>query len=225
MRNLAIIPARGGSKRIPKKNIKDFFGKPIISYSIKVALDSGLFNEVMVSTDSIEIAEIAKKYNAKVPFLRSSTKSNDYCGLADVIIEVLEEYKKAGIEFDNICCILATAPFISKNSLTQSYKKLNENNFDSIFPVIKYSFPIQRALQFDKEKIQMIWPENLMTRSQDLTPSFHDAGLFYWIKKDILLSEKKLWTNNSTAIEISEKEAQDIDTFSDWEKAEIKYNK
>jgi N-acylneuraminate cytidylyltransferase len=191
MRNLAIIPARGGSKRIPKKNIKDFFGKPIISYSIKVALDSGLFNEVMVSTDSIEIAEIAKKYNAKVPFLRSSTKSNDYCGLADVIIEVLEEYKKAGIEFDNICCILATAPFISKNSLTQSYKKLNENNFDSIFPVIKYSFPIQRALQFDKEKIQMIWPENLMTRSQDLTPSFHDAGLFYWIKKDILLSEKK----------------------------------
>jgi N-acylneuraminate cytidylyltransferase len=215
MNNLAIIPARGGSKRIPKKNIKDFLGKPIISYSIRTAINSGLFDEIMVSTDDIEIAEIAKKYDAEVPFFRSKEKSNDYFGLADVVIEVLEQYKEYGKEFDNVCCILATAPFINREMLVQSFKKLCENNFDSVFSVVKYSFPIQRAMQFN--------PENMTKRSQDLTTSFHDAGLFYWIKSEVLLTKKKLWTENTGAIIISEQETQDIDTIEDWEIAEIKY--
>lgn len=223
MTNLAIIPARGGSKRIPRKNIKDFLGKPIIAYSIEAALKSNLFDEVMVSTNDKEIADIAKGYDAKVPFYRSKEKSNDFFGLADVAVEVLEKHRGYGKKFDNVCCILATAPFINRKMLTQSYNKLNENNFDSVFPVVKYSFPIQRAMHFDDIKIQMIWPENMTKRSQDLTTSFHDAGLFYWIKSEILLTEKKLWTENTGAIIISEHETQDIDTNEDWEIAETKY--
>ncbi len=223
MNNIAIIPARGGSKRIPKKNIKDFLGKPIIAYSIETALKSSLFSEVMVSTDDKEIAETAMKYGAMVPFFRSKEKSNDFSGLAEVVIEVLEKYKESGKVFDNVCCILATAPFISKDDITESFTKLRESNFDSVFPVVKYSFPIQRAMQFDGDNIKMIWPENMAKRSQDLESSFHDAGLFYWIKSNIVIEKKTMWTNNTTAIEISGQTAQDIDTFDDWEIAEMKY--
>ncbi len=222
-KNIAIIPARGGSKRIPRKNIKDFLGKPIIAYSIEAALQSKLFDEIMVSTDDNEIAEIAKQYGAKVPFFRNEKTANDYAGLADVIIEVLEQYKNQNIEFKNVCCILATAPFITENELINSFHKLKDSNFDSIFPVVRYSFPIQRAMQFAEDNIKMIWPENLTKRSQDLTPSFHDAGLFYWTKTNIVLKHKKLWTDNTTAIEISESKAQDIDTEEDWYLAELKY--
>ena len=223
MNNIAIIPARGGSKRIPKKNIKDFLGKPIIAYSIETALKSGLFSEIMVSTDDKEIAETAMKYGAKVPFFRSKEKSNDFSGLAEVVIEVLEKYKESGQDFDNVCCILATAPFISKDDITESFTNLRKSNFDSIFPIVKYSFPIQRAMQFTNNNIEMIWPENMIKRSQDLESSFHDAGLFYWIKSNIVIEKKTLWTNNTTAIEISEQKAQDIDTIDDWEIAEMKY--
>lgn len=223
IKNIAIIPARGGSKRIPKKNIRNFLGKPIIAYSIDAAIKSNLFDEIMVSTDDKEIAKIAIKYGAKVPFYRSEKTANDYAGLAEVIIEVLEQYKKQNIEFENVCCILATAPFITKSDLLQSFTKLENSNFDSVFPVVKYSFPIQRAMQFDENQIKLIWPENLTKRSQDLKPSFHDAGLFYWAKTNIVLKQKKLWTDNTTAIEISEQTAQDIDTPEDWKIAELKY--
>lgn len=223
MRNLAIIPARGGSKRIPRKNIKDFLGKPIIAYSIEAALKSNLFDEVMVSTDDMEIAEIAKQYGAKVPFYRNENTANDFAGLAEVIIEVLEHYNTQNIEFNNVCCLLATAPFVSSKDLLNAYAKLENSNFDSIFPVVKYSFPIQRAMQFNGEKINMIWPENLTKRSQDLTPSYHDAGLFYWTKSIVILLQKKLWTDNTTSIEISETKSQDIDTEEDWKIAELKY--
>lgn len=223
MKNLAIIPARGGSKRIPHKNIKSFLGKPIITYSIEAALKSKLFNEVMVSTDDEEIAEIANKYGATMPFYRSKKSSNDHAGLAEVIIEVIENYKKRNIEYDNICCILATAPFLDEILLKEAFSKFSQGNFDSIFPVVKYSFPIQRAMQFKGENINMIWPENRIKRSQDLTPSFHDAGLFYWVKSKVILKEKKLWTVNTSAIEINMHKAQDIDTPEDWEIAELKY--
>jgi pseudaminic acid cytidylyltransferase len=223
IRNIAIIPARGGSKRIPRKNIKLFYGKEIISYSVETALKSNLFEEVMVSTDDAEIAEIAVKYGASVPFLRTPSNSNDVAGISEVIIEVLEKYKSQHINFDNVCCILATAPFLNDQDLKHSYQKLTSSYYDSVFPVVKYSFPIQRAMQFSGNKIQMIWPENKTKRSQDLIPSFHDAGLFYWIKSDIIQKEKTLWTNNASAIEISEQIAQDIDTPEDWEMAELKY--
>ncbi len=222
-KNIAIIPARGGSKRIPQKNIKNFLGKPIIAYSIEAALKSRLFDEVMVSTDDEKIAEVSKKWGAKVPFLRSKENANDYAGIADVLIEVLNEYKNRNIEFENVCCILATAPFIQADDLMDSYSKLLKSIYDSVFPVVRYSFPIQRAMQFEGDKIKMIWPENLITRSQDLTPSFHDAGLFYWIKTNVVLQYKRLWTNNTTAIEIKEEKAQDIDTIEDWKIAELKY--
>ena len=222
-KNIAIIPARGGSKRIPRKNIKDFLGKPIIAYSIEAAIKSNLFDEVMVSTDDKEIAEIAKKYGAKVPFFRSKETANDYAGLTDVIIEVINEYKKKNIEFDNVCCILATATFLTENDIINSYEKLVNSKFDAVFPVVRYGFPIQRAMQFDNENIKMIWPENMTKRSQDLKSSFHDAGLFYWAKTDIVLKQNKLWTDNTTAIEISEQTAQDIDTTEDWQIAELKY--
>lgn len=222
-RNIAIIPARGGSKRIPRKNIKPFLGKPIIAYSIEAALNSGLFDEVMVSTDDEEIAKIAIKYGAKVPFYRSNETANDFTGLAEVIVEVLEQYKSQTEKFDNVCCILATAPFISGSNLVDSYNKLANSQFDAIFPVVKYSFPIQRAMKFDNNKIELIWPDNLTARSQDLEASFHDAGLFYWTKTMIICEQKKLWTNNTTAIEISEQISQDIDTEEDWSIAELKY--
>ena len=223
IKNIAIIPARGGSKRIPKKNIKEFLGKPIIAYSIEIALKSGLFDEVMVSTDDQKIAKIAVKYGAKVPFLRSSKTANDFATIADVVDEVLQNYQDKNIVFDNVCCILATAPFIKKNDLVVSYNKLIDNNFDSVFPVVRYSFPIQRAMQFEGKHIKMIAPENMTKRSQDLTPSFHDAGLFYWIKQDAFLKSKSMWTDNTSAIEISEQKAQDIDTPEDWQLAELKY--
>ena len=222
-KNIAIIPARVGSKRIPQKNIKNFLEKPIIAYSIEAALKSGLFDEVMVSTDDEKIAEVSKKWGAKVPFLRSKENANDYAGIADVLIEVLNEYKNRNIEFENVCCILATAPFIQADDLMDSYIKLLNSMYDSVLPVVRYSFPIQRAMQFEGDKIRMIWPENLITRSQDLTPSFHDAGLFYWVKTNVVLQYKRLWTNNTSAIEISEEKAQDIDTLEDWKIAELKY--
>ncbi len=224
MKNIAIIPARGGSKRIPKKNIKNFLGKPIIAYSIETALQSDLFDEVMVSTDDKEIAEIAIKYGAKVPFFRSQKTSDDFATLSDVVFEVIQTYKnKKQTEFENICCILPTAPFIKIEDLKKSYNKLIASSFDSVFPVVKFNFPIQRAMQFNGEKIQMIWTENLNKRSQDLPGSFHDAGLFYWIKSQVFLKEKKLWTNNTSAIIIDSQKAQDIDTFDDWKIAELKY--
>jgi len=167
-RNIAIIPARGGSKRIPKKNIKHFLGKPIIAYSIEAALQSNLFDEVMVSTDDMEIAEIAQKYGAKVPFLRTKKTADDYATITDVIIEVLANYQQQNIVYDHVCCLLATAPFVTENDLIDSYKKLNSNNFDAVFPVVRYSFPIQRAMQFEGEQIKMIWSKNMNKRSQDL---------------------------------------------------------
>jgi len=216
--NLCIIPARGGSKRIPRKNIKDFLGKPIIAYSIEAALRSGLFSEVMVSTDDEEIANVARQYGAKVPFFRTEKTSDDFATLSDVIEEVKEFYQEKGMRFDNICCVLATAPFVSIQLLQSLYDIMIDKNYDSIRPIVRFSFPIQRALKSVDGKIEMFNPQYLRTRSQDLEAAFHDAGMFYWMKFDDALQG-----DNKGGVEISEKIAQDIDTLDDWAIAEFKF--
>lgn len=223
MSKIAIIPARGGSKRIPKKNSKSFLGKPIIAYSIEAALVSNLFDEVMVSTDDEAIAEIARSYGATVPFLRSDKNADDHAILVDVLLEVLASYKTIGKTFKQVCCILPTAPFVTKQKLQDSFKKLIDNDFDSVFPVLEFSYPIQRALQITNDKVSMVWDAYETARSQDLEKRYHDSGQFYWSKASSLETDKKLFTKNSGAIVISELEAQDIDTETDWKLAEIKY--
>tara|TARA_B110000879_G_scaffold103590_1_gene139806 strand:- start:5705 stop:6400 length:696 start_codon:yes stop_codon:yes gene_type:complete len=224
MSNLCIIPARGGSKRIPKKNIKHFLGKPIIAYSIQVAIDSHLFDEVIVSTDDKEIAVIAKEYGAKVPFLRSEKNANDFATTVDVILEVLDNYKRQAKSFDNICCIYPTAPFVSIKKLSKCLDILKSKSLDSVFPIIQYGFPVQRSMKiFQEDLVRMIQPGHIDTRTQDLEPTYHDAGQFYWLKTDKILLQKKLWTNSSGFIVVSELEAQDIDTETDWKIAELKY--
>lgn len=224
MANLCIIPARGGSKRIPRKNIKDFLGKPIIAYSIETALQSGLFEEVMVSTDDEEIAEVAKRYGAKVPFFRSELTSGDYATTSQVLAEVLEGYRKSGNAFEEACCIYPTAPLIRIERLIEGFAELKAKKARSVFPVVAYSSPIWRALkQTSVGAFEMIWPEHLNSRSQDLEKAYHDAGQWYWFNVERFLTEERIYTDNTSCIVLSEYEVQDIDTAIDWEMAEIKY--
>lgn len=221
MKNLAIIPARGGSKRIPRKNVKEFLGKPIIAYSIEAALKSGLFDEVMVSTDDAEIAAIAKQYGASVPFMRSAETANDYASTEDVLREVLREYKKQGKEFDVLCCLYATAPFVTVENLQKACEQVGDT-YDSAFTVVRYSYPIQRALKITDGCIRLREPQYANARSQDLEPMYHDAGQFYFAKvKDIDTFE--LWTKHTYGLELSELMVQDLDTETDWKLAELKY--
>lgn len=223
MKKLAIIPARGGSKRIERKNIKPFLGKPIISFSIETAISSKLFDEIMVSTDDSEIAEISEKLGATIPFFRSKETSTDFATTSEVLTEVLNKYAEMGKKFDYCCCIYPTAPFISVSKLNESLELLQKNSFDSVFPVVKFGYPIFRALQKNDGKINMIWEENLNKRSQDLPAAFHDAGQFYWFDVEKFLTKKAMFTDNSGAIELSELEVQDIDNEVDWKLAELKY--
>lgn len=217
MRNLCIIPARGGSKRIPKKNIKPFLGKPIIAYSIEAALKSNLFVEVVVSTDDVEIAEIAMQFGAKT-LTRSQENSDDFATLSDVIEEVKNTYCKNQILFDTICCVLPTAPLVTDNLLKKGYRSLIEYGADSVRPLVKSVYPVQRALRLDEGKMSFINEEHASTRSQDLEPTFFDSGMFYWMK-----FESGLKGSDRYAFEIGEMQAQDIDTFGDWQMAELKY--
>jgi N-acylneuraminate cytidylyltransferase len=222
MLNLCIIPARGGSKRILRKNIKDFLGKPIIAYSIEAAINSGLFDEVMVSTDDVEISEIAIKYGAKVPFMRSNENSNDFATTYAVIEEVLLTYEKLGKSFHKACCIYPCAPFISTKKLIEAAHKLLF--FDTVLPIVQYGFPIQRALKKDEtDSISFIQPEFEVSRSQDLKASFHDAGQYYWFTIKSLLDNKSMMLRNTGCVVLSEMEVQDIDSEMDWKLAELKY--
>lgn len=223
MKKIAIIPARGGSKRIPRKNIKDFCGKHIIAYSIQAALDSGVFDEVMVSTDDQEIAEIALSYGAKVPFMRSAEMSSDMAMTAPVLIEVVNEYKKLGKEFQFVCCIYPTAPFISAQLLKTSMELLLKENIDGVIPIVKYSYPPQRCLVIRNNRAEMLYPENYNIRSQDLEPIYHDCGQFYCLKTESLLEQKSLFCQNTIPVIIPEMGAQDIDNGEDWKIAELKY--
>ena len=182
MSKLAIITARGGSKRIPRKNIKSFCGQPIIAYSIKAALDSGLFDEVMVSTDDDEIAEVAKNFGAAVPFMRSAKTSDDYATTADVLSEVLDEYSKRGRTFDWFCCIYPTAPFVTADKLRVAFDKLQGSDADMLLPVVQFSYPPQRSLVVSDGFLVYKWSNFIRSRSQDLEPFYHDVGQFYFYR-------------------------------------------
>lgn len=223
MKKVAIITARGGSKRIPRKNIKEFCGKPILAYSIQAALEAGVFDTVMVSTDDEEIAEIAKKYGAEVPFYRSEKTANDYATTADVILEVIEEYEKLGQFFDMVCCIYPTAPFLTADKLKDAVQKLENSDADTLIPVVTFSYPVQRALVIRDEKLVFEYPEFMDSRSQDLEPHYHDVGQFYVLKTEAFKKSRKIMVGNILPFEISEMEVQDIDNQTDWEIAEMKY--
>jgi pseudaminic acid cytidylyltransferase len=224
MANLCIIPARGGSKRIPKKNIKDFLGKPIIAYSIEMALESGLFSNVIVSTDDPEVAEVAKKYGAEIPFMRSIQNSTDYATTADVLEEVLNNFIGSNTIFSAACCLYPTAPFINSEILKQGFQKLLESDADSVFSMVAFDYPVWRGLKKNNtNRVEMIWKDHLNTRSQDLEPIFHDAGQWYWFDVLRFLQTKKIFTENTVGIELSSLHVQDIDNEQDWHIAELKY--
>lgn len=223
MRNICIIPARGGSKRIPRKNIKNFLGKPIIAYSIEAALNSGLFSEVMVSTDDLEIATIANHYGAKTPFFRSSENSDDYASTTSVIKEVLQNYAAVDLFFDGCCCIYPTAPLISSYSLIEAARLLECGSGDVVMTIVEYSFPIQRSLLINKKhKVAYKFPDQRLMRSQDLEPSYHDAGQFYFFLVANFNTRDSIMSESAVPLILSELEVQDIDNESDWLIAELK---
>ena len=222
-KDIAIITARGGSKRIPRKNIKEFCGKPIINYSIEAALNSGLFSEVMVSTDDEEIKNIALSCGANVPFMRSNTMSNDTAATHEVLLEVISEYSKCGMEFDNICCIYPTAPFVTSEKLVKGMEILKREKADTVLPVIPFSFPPQRGFIIENGIVKFQYPENMFIRSQDLEPVYHDCGQFYMLNTNEFVRQKKLIMDKCIPLIISDLEAQDIDNIDDWKLAEVKY--
>tara|TARA_R110002072_G_C7974062_1_gene535133 strand:+ start:5573 stop:6277 length:705 start_codon:yes stop_codon:yes gene_type:complete len=221
---VAIIPARGGSKRIPRKNIKLFFGLPIIAYSIKAAQESNLFDRIIVSTDDPEIAQISKQYGAEIPFLRPAKLSDDFATTGEVISHAIEELQKEGEKIDLVCCIYATAPFIQIRDLKESYQLLVNNDADFAFSATSFPFPIQRAIKLnERNQVEMFQPENLLTRSQDLEEAYHDAGQFYWGKAEAYLENKPVFSPQSCAILLPRERVQDIDTPEDWKRAEIMF--
>ncbi len=223
MKRLAMITARGGSKRIPRKNIKEFNGKPIMAYSIEAALGSGVFDEVMVSTDDEEIADIARRYGAAVPFMRSEKTSNDYATTVDVIDEVIRQYHDRGEDFDIFACIYPTAPFVTADRLKEAVDKLSQSDADSLIPVVRFSYPPQRAMEIHDGRLIFRQPENLSARSQDLEPHYHDAGQFYVVRTKSFLENHGIMVGNILPVELSELEVQDIDNEVDWKLAELKY--
>ena len=220
--NVCIIPARGGSKRIPKKNIKYFCGKPMIEWSILTAIKSDCFDKIIVSTDSEEIAEISKKIGAEVPFLRPNNISDDHTGTIPVISHAINFINDHFSKVDYACCIYATAPFVEASFIQEGFKKIKEENANYSFSATSYPFPIQRAIKITSQnRSQMFFPENFNTRSQDLENSFHDAGQFYWGKASSWLENKRIFDDNSIPIIIPRYKVQDIDDQEDWERAEI----
>lgn len=218
---VAVIPARGGSKRIPRKNIKEFCGKPMIAYSIEAALHSGCFDKIIVSTDDSEIAQVAKSYGAEVPFIRPKELSNDYTGTIPVIRHAIDWLVKQGSDPNLVCCLYATAPFVTAEYLQQGLQQLEETNAAYAFTVTSYAFPIQRAIKLNPELgVEMFDANNFNARSQDLEEAWHDAGQFYWGRVGAWLSEKIIFGADSTPVILPRHRVQDIDTPEDWERAE-----
>jgi len=222
--NICVIPARGGSKRIPRKNIKEFNGKPIIAYSIEAALKSNCFSQVIVSTDDDEISEVAKKYGALVPFVRPDELSNDYAGTISVIKHAIEWMENNNNYIESVCCLYATAPFIQSKIISKAYQQLKDSNSDYCFSVTSFSFPIQRAIKIVQgDKVDMFYPEHFNTRSQDLEEAYHDAGQFYWGKAQAFKDESPLFSEVATPYVLPRYLVQDIDTMEDWIRAEAMY--
>lgn len=222
-RNLAVITARGGSKRIPRKNIREFCGRPIIEYSIEAAQRTGIFDEIMVSTDDAEIAEVAQKAGAKVPFFRSPENSNDFATTVDVLMEVFKMYRQSGISWEYACCLYPTAPFLQADMIKEGMQVLEEKKATKVMPVVRFSYPPQRCYRIEEQsgELLMKWPENYRKRSQDLEPLYHDCGQFYCYDVREFLAERYL--ERVFPIVMDEMYVQDIDTPEDWKLAELKY--
>lgn len=219
---LALIPARGGSKRIPRKNIRAFDGKPIIAYSIEAAFLSRCFDEVIVSTDDAEIARVAEKYGASVPFIRPENISDDFATTADVVKHCLNWYESNGKPVSYVCCIYATNPFLNSRDIVDAYRRLSDSGDASYaFSITSFPFPVQRGLLLEKERVGALYPEHANTRSQDLPEVYHDAGQFYWGRASAYLEDVPLFSSSSIGVEIPRYRVQDIDTLEDWERAEV----
>lgn len=223
MKKLAIILARGGSKRIPKKNIRPFLGKPVIAYSIEAAVTSGIFSEVMVSTDDTEIADIARQYGASVPFFRSAETASDTATTVDALLEVLARFETDGKSFEVGCCLYSAAPFITSERLQEGNRLLEQHTADSVIPVVRFSYPIWRGVKKEGDFLRMVYPEYVHSRSQDLPPVYHDTGQFYWFNTNSLKLHKSLFMPRTVPLELSELAVHDIDTPEDWQMAELKY--
>ena len=225
MSNICIIPARGGSKRIPRKNIKTFLGKPIIAYVIELAIRTNLFDVVMVSTDDDEIASISKMYGAQVPFLRSSDSASDFASTEDVILEVLSEYKNShNVSFNSCCCFYPTGVLAKIEDVSKGYNLLISTSADVVFPVVSFHFPIWRGVRRNEQgETSPLWPEYSEYRSQDLEKTYHDAGQWYWVNVDSFKKTKKLYSENILTTELDGLQVQDIDEETDWKLAELKY--
>ncbi|PCI21437.1 MAG: pseudaminic acid cytidylyltransferase [Piscirickettsiaceae bacterium] len=221
---LCVIPARGGSKRIPRKNIKLFHGKPIVAYSIEAAQRSGCFDKIIVSTDDQEIADVAEEYGAEVPFLRPEELANDHAGTLPVIKHAIEWFEEFESKSSEVCCLYATAPFLQAGSIKQAYKQLQVTQADYCFSVTSFAFPIQRAIKITQhQRIEMFYPEHSNTRSQDLEEAYHDAGQFYWGKAEAFKQLKPLFSENASPFLLPRHLVQDIDTQEDWLRAEMMY--
>lgn len=223
MSSIAIIPARSGSKRIPHKNIKDFLGKPIISYPINSATESSCFDEVMVSTDSQEIADIAKSCGASVPFLRSPKNSDDHAGTATVVSEALSEYQRLGKTFSYVCCLYPTSVFVTPQMIQQAVEIIQQASVDGVATFTPYDQPIERAFQIVDNHATIRNPKFNHIRTQDLVPSYHDAAQLYFLKVPAFLNENTMFPQNCGSIIIPSTQVQDIDTAEDWALAELKY--
>jgi len=222
--NICVVPARGGSKRIPRKNIKVFNGKPIIAYSIEAALESNCFDQVIVSTDDNKIAEVAKTYGAKVPFIRPAALSNDYAGTIPVIKHTIEWLENHNNTIDNVCCLYATAPFIQSQTIFKAFQQLQESKADYCFSATSFTFPIQRAIRITRDdKVEMFYPEYFNVRSQDLEEAYHDAGQFYWGKAQAFKDELPIFSEAASPYILPRYLVQDIDTTEDWIRAEVMY--
>ena len=220
--NVAIIPARAGSKRIPRKNIKDFCGKPMIAWSIEAALQSNCFDRVIVSTDDVEIADVAKRYGAEVPFMRPAVLADDHTGTTAVIRHAVEWCMQQGDQPEYACCIYATAPFILPADIQRGFEALVNAGCDYAFSVTSYPFPIQRAIRVTPQgRVEMFHPEQFNTRSQDLEEAYHDAGQFYWGRSSAWLTEKIIFSQAAAPVLLPHYRVQDIDTIEDWQRAEL----
>ncbi|KJK19535.1 pseudaminic acid cytidylyltransferase [Pseudomonas sp. BIGb0427] len=218
---LAVIPARGGSKRIARKNIKMFCGKPMIAWSIEAALNSGVFDRVIVSTDDLEIAEVARQSGAQVPFIRPAQLADDHSGTVPVIQHAIEWFEQDGQQIDYLCCLYATAPFVRPEDLQAGLDALIREQCDFAFAVTRYAFPVQRAVRINTQgRIEMIYPEQFNTRSQDLQETFHDAGQFYWGRTQAWRLGKPVFGPGSVPVVLPGHRVQDIDTLEDWVRAE-----
>jgi pseudaminic acid cytidylyltransferase len=225
MNAVAIIPARLGSKRIPRKNIRHFAGKPIINYSIEAALQTNLFDKILISTDSEEIARVVRQAGAQAPFLRSPELSDDYTGTDAVVLHALNWLMERGEKIDYVCCLYATAPFVQPADIIKGYHLLRDLNATSAFSVTTFHYTIFRALKLNHTgRLEMIWPDAYSKRSQDFPETYHDAGQFYWAQVDRYLQEKKLFSRDAVPVVLPRYRVQDIDTPEDWEAAEMLYN-